>query len=155
LSAAGVPEQVADRLTGGGSALNDVGGVGDLDVSILAQVPEQLRPQVEPIVPNIVDAIHAAFSIATGSTFAVGIFAALVAAALVLIVMPARRMGEGKPSMVRFRSRLTGSSSGRRSREHTGTRLDFAVTASSRLRSSLRQNWRNHHGHCQCPLPGR
>jgi EmrB/QacA subfamily drug resistance transporter len=95
LDAAGVPEQLAGRLTGG-SALNDVGGVGDLDVSILAQVPGQLRPQVEPIIPNIVDAIHAAFSIATGSTFAVGIFAALVAAALVLIVMPARSMGSGE-----------------------------------------------------------
>ena len=60
---------------------------------ILAQVPEAFRAQVEPLIPGIVDAIHTAFSIATGATFLVGIVTALLAAFVVMVVMPAGRMG--------------------------------------------------------------
>jgi hypothetical protein len=44
---------------------------------------------VEPFVPAIVDAIHQAFSIATASTFGIGIGASLLAAALVLLLREA------------------------------------------------------------------
>jgi len=85
---------VAGFSAGGGSSLNDIAGVGDLGESILADVPEPFRAQVEPFVPAIVDGIHQAFSLATAATFAVGIVTALLAALLVLFVLPARRMGE-------------------------------------------------------------
>jgi len=96
ISAAGVPEPIATGFaSGGGSTLNDLAGVGDLGTSILADVPEQFRAQVEPFVPAIVDGIHQAFSIATAATFGVGIVTALAAALLVLLVLPGSRMGEG------------------------------------------------------------
>ncbi|MCA1572646.1 MAG: hypothetical protein LC798_20585 [Chloroflexi bacterium] len=96
MRAAGVPEQmVAGFSAGGGSTLTDVSAVGDLGASILADVPEQFRAQVEPFVPAIVDGVHQAFSIATAATFGVGIITSLLAGLLVLVVLPARRMGEG------------------------------------------------------------
>jgi EmrB/QacA subfamily drug resistance transporter len=95
LVSAGVPQQFASSFASGGSAaLNQIGGVGDLGASILAQVPEAARAQVEPLIPAIVSGIHEAFSIATTSTFVVGIFTAIVAAVVVLLVMPAGRVGE-------------------------------------------------------------
>lgn len=51
-----------------------------------AMATEAVRAQVEPFVPAIVDAIYRAFSIATASTFILGIGAAAVAAALVLFL---------------------------------------------------------------------
>ncbi len=95
LTAAGVPEQFADQFASGeGSALNDLAGVGDLGASILADVPEQFRPLVEPLIPAIVEGIHTAFSIATGATFLVGIVTALLAALVVLVLLPAGKVGE-------------------------------------------------------------
>ena len=104
LTAAGVPPQFADAFSSGGdaAAFNDLTSVGDLGASILAQVPEAFRAQVEPLIPAIVEGIHAAFSIATGSTFLVGIITALLAATVVSVLMPAGRMGHqvesGAPS---------------------------------------------------------
>lgn len=99
MSAAGVPEPIISGFSaGGGSSLNDISGVGDLGESILSGVPEQFRAQVEPFVPAIVDGIHQAFSIATAATFGVGIVTALLAALLVLVVLPGRRMDEGLES---------------------------------------------------------
>ena len=93
LTSAGVPAPFAENFASGeNETLNNIGGVGDLGASILAQVPEAARAQVEPMIPAIVSAIHQAFSIATGATFVVGIFAAMAAALLVLVVMPAERM---------------------------------------------------------------
>ena len=93
LTAAGVPSQFADQFASGdGSALNDIGGVGDLGAQILAGVPEAFRAEVEPLIPAIVSGIHDAFSIATGSTFVLGIGTALLAALIVLVVLPAARM---------------------------------------------------------------
>ncbi len=96
LAAAGVPPQFADQFSAGGdaSSFNELTSVGDLGAAILAQVPEAFRLQVEPIIPAIVDGIHTAFSIATGATFTVGVLTALLAALVVLLVMPAGRMGE-------------------------------------------------------------
>jgi hypothetical protein len=49
-------------------------------------MPEAFRSQVEPFIPAIVGAIHEAFSIATASTFTIGIGASLIAAAFVLML---------------------------------------------------------------------
>lgn len=93
---AGVPAQFAGQFTsGGGQALNNLAGVGDLGAAILAQVPEAFRPQVEPLIPAIVDAIYEAFSIATAATFVMGIATALLAAVVVLVFMPRVRAGAG------------------------------------------------------------
>ena len=96
MSAAGVPEQVVSGFqSGGSSTLNDLSRVGDLGASILAQVPEQFRAAVEPFIPAMVTGIHEAISIATASTFVVGIGTALLAALLVLVFLPGVKMGEG------------------------------------------------------------
>jgi hypothetical protein len=88
LGAAGVPPQVGQALAGavGAGALT---GVGDAGAAILASLPADVRGLVEPFVPAIVDAIHAAFSIASASTFAIGIGTTLLAAALVLLLREA------------------------------------------------------------------
>jgi EmrB/QacA subfamily drug resistance transporter len=99
LVAAGVPSQFAGQFAGGSSSFNNLTNVGDLGASILAQVPEQFRAAVEPLIPAMVDGIHTAFSIATGATFIVGIATALLAAVLILVVMPAGRMGESEESL--------------------------------------------------------
>ncbi|MEO6578057.1 MAG: MDR family MFS transporter [Candidatus Limnocylindria bacterium] len=92
---AGVPSQFADQFASGdSSSFNDLTSVGDLGTTILSQVPEAFRAQVEPMIPAIVSGIHTAFSIATGATFLVGIITALLAAVVVLVVMPPGKMGE-------------------------------------------------------------
>jgi EmrB/QacA subfamily drug resistance transporter len=91
---AGVPPQFADQFASADSAqFNELTSVGDLGAAILAQVPEQFRPTVEPLIPAIVEGIHTAFSIATGATFVVGIVTALLAALAVAVIMPAGRIG--------------------------------------------------------------
>jgi hypothetical protein len=44
---------------------------------------------VEPFLPGIVDAIYRSFSIATASTFTLGVLAAAIAAGLVLLLKEA------------------------------------------------------------------
>jgi EmrB/QacA subfamily drug resistance transporter len=96
MSAAGVPDaMVTGFQSGGSSALNDLSRVGDLGASILSQVPEAFRAQVEPFIPAMVAGIHEAISIATASTFMVGIATALLAAFIVLVFLPGVKMGEG------------------------------------------------------------
>ena len=96
LSAAGVPQQITTGIMSGGgqTTLNQLGGVGDLGATILAQVPEQFRAQVEPFIGAIVSGIFEAFSIATAAAMVVGIFTAFAAAIVVLVVLPAAKMGE-------------------------------------------------------------
>ncbi|HEX2142823.1 MAG TPA: MDR family MFS transporter [Candidatus Limnocylindria bacterium] len=95
LVGAGVPQEFANGFASGGtSTLNEIGGVGDLGAAILAQVPEAFRAQVEPMIPAIVGGIHEAFSIATAATFVMGIVSALLAAFVVLVVLPRGRIGE-------------------------------------------------------------
>jgi hypothetical protein len=92
ITAAGVPAQFADQFAaGGGNTLNDLAGVGDLGARILADVPEAFRAQVEPLIPGIVAGIHEAFSIATASTFVLGIVTALLALVVVAVLLPAGR----------------------------------------------------------------
>ena len=85
LAASPLPPQVVAGFPGSGAgmALNQLSGVGDLGQAILSGVPVAARAQIEPFVPEIVAAIHRAFSLATAGTFIFGIAAAIVAAAVV------------------------------------------------------------------------
>ena len=90
LAASALPPQVvAGFSTGGGGVLQQLSGVGDLGQAILAAAPPDARAQLAPFVPDIVAAIHRAFSLAIASTFVFGIFAAVVAAAVVLFLREA------------------------------------------------------------------
>jgi EmrB/QacA subfamily drug resistance transporter len=92
LAAADLPPALASGLAGSGGLDPDaLTAVGNLGAAILAGVPEAFRAQVEPFIPAIVGAIHEAFSIATASTFGIGIATASVAAVLVLLLREARR----------------------------------------------------------------
>jgi EmrB/QacA subfamily drug resistance transporter len=84
LAAAGVPAQVVQGFTqasGSGQIdFNQLTGVGDLGASILASVPAEARPFIEPFIANIVAGIHQAFSLGVAQTFWIGVIAAIVAA---------------------------------------------------------------------------
>jgi hypothetical protein len=82
--AGAVPPEVAAGLAGsGGGVLSRLSGVGDLGQAILAAAPAGAREQLEPWLPEIVAAIHRAFSVATASTFLFGIAAAGIAVVMV------------------------------------------------------------------------
>jgi EmrB/QacA subfamily drug resistance transporter len=85
LLAAGVPQQFVDQFSATEGSV-DLTGTGDLGQRILAAVPDEFKPAVEPLIPNIVAGIHEAFTIAMASTFWVGIVGALIAAVLVLFL---------------------------------------------------------------------
>jgi len=87
LQAAGVPPQFTSGFQAGGQL--DITGTGDLGARILAITPEAFRPQVAPLIPGIVQAVHESFSIAIAATFWVAIAAALVAAVFVLFLREA------------------------------------------------------------------
>jgi EmrB/QacA subfamily drug resistance transporter len=95
LVANGVPQQAATQFAGAESgALDQLVGVGqDLGEAILAAVPDAVRPLVEPLIPNIVAGIHDAFSLATASTFQIGVVTTIVAlaAAVAMRELPLRR----------------------------------------------------------------
>ena len=86
LVAAGVPQQMVDQFASGDQGGLDLTGTGDLGARILESVPEAFRAIVEPLIPNIVQGIYQAFSIALASTFWVGIIGAVVAAVLILFL---------------------------------------------------------------------
>jgi EmrB/QacA subfamily drug resistance transporter len=90
LAAAELPPELSQMLAGGGIGADQLTAVGDLGATILAGVPEAARAQVEPFIPALVGAIYEAFSLATASTFTVGIAASLAAAALVLLLRDVR-----------------------------------------------------------------
>ena len=86
LAAAGVPPEVGAAIAAGAEGgAQGLTGVGDMGAAILSSVPADVRGLLEPFIPAIVDAIHQAFSIATASTFAIGIATSLAAAGLVLL----------------------------------------------------------------------
>jgi EmrB/QacA subfamily drug resistance transporter len=97
LIAAGVPPPFLSQFGAGGQL--DLTGTGDLGQRILAATPEAFRPQVEPLVKGIVQAVHESFSIAIASTFWVSIVAAIVAAVFVLFLreQPMRATFEMEP----------------------------------------------------------
>jgi EmrB/QacA subfamily drug resistance transporter len=100
LAATSVPPQiVAGFSASGGGVLNQLTGVGDLGQRILASAPPEARAQIAVFIPQIVEAIHRAFSLATASTFVFGIGAALVAAAVVVFLRDVEmRAPAGNPS---------------------------------------------------------
>ncbi len=92
LGAAGLPPQVVAGFSAGGGVLQRLSGVGDLGQAILASATPEARAQLEPFVPQIVAAIHRAFSTATASTFLFGVAAAVAAIAVIFFLReePAR-----------------------------------------------------------------
>ena len=94
LTAAGVPDQIIKGFQQGGGALDtgNLTAVGDMGAAILAAIPAQFVPVVQPYITNIVEGIHGAFSLAVGQTFYLGVFGAIVAviAALAMKELPLR-----------------------------------------------------------------
>ena len=84
LVAAGVPKPIVDGFAGGQGV--DITGTGDLGQRILAALPPDAKAVIEPLIPNIVQGIHEAFSIAIASTFWVGIVGAVLAFVCVLFL---------------------------------------------------------------------
>ena len=101
LAVAGVPPQIIAGFQQGAGNV-DFTGTGNLGETILANTPEQFRPIVEPLIPQIVTGIHEAFSIAVASTFWIGIAGAAVAAIAVLFLkeIPMRTTWEMPPETV-------------------------------------------------------
>jgi MFS family permease len=95
LLAAGVPQQFVDAFNSAGGSL-DLTGVGDLGAAILAATPAQFQPVIAPLIPNIVNGIYEALSVAIASTFWIGIVGALIAAVstLFLVEVPMRQTME-------------------------------------------------------------
>lgn len=85
LVTAGVPAQLVTQFSAGGGGI-DLTGTGDLGQRILASLPPGARDSVAPLIPNIVTAIHDAFSIAIASTFWVGMIGAVIGAAFVIFL---------------------------------------------------------------------
>jgi len=94
MTAAGVPSQIVQGFQQGQGTfdINNLTGVGNLGNAILAAVPPQFVEVVRPFVPNIIEGIHGAFSLAVGQTFYLGVFGAVVAAiaALAMKELPLR-----------------------------------------------------------------
>ena len=86
LGTAGVPPAFIAQFGAGGGGGIDLTGTGDLGARILASVPAAAQSTVAPLIPNIVQGIHEAFSIALASTFWVGIGGAIIAAIFVLFL---------------------------------------------------------------------
>src|SRR6266404_5700092 len=96
LATSGVPPQIAAGFTSSGTAsLNRLTTVGDLGQAILAGVPAAVRPQLEPLIPQIVEAIHRAFTFAIDDTFTFGAVAGLLALMTLLFLreLPLTRPG--------------------------------------------------------------
>src|SRR5437867_9469755 len=81
--AIGLPRQLVETFAASGGATSRLVGTGDLGQAILAGAPAGAREQLAPFVPDIVAAVHRAFSLATASTFVFGIGAAVIAAVMV------------------------------------------------------------------------
>jgi EmrB/QacA subfamily drug resistance transporter len=105
LRAAGVPEPLSNAFAQqGNGALGAVTGVGvNLGQEILKNVPAPARPQVEPFIPNIVDGIYSAFSIAIGHAVWLGVGAAALATVVLVAFLPElplrRHVGDAPPPM--------------------------------------------------------
>jgi hypothetical protein len=98
MQSAGVPAPILAGFSQGSGSFDtsSLTGVGDMGAAILASVPEQFRALVEPVIPNIVEGIHGAFSLAVGQTFWLGVVGAIVAAiaALAIKEIPLRATNE-------------------------------------------------------------
>jgi EmrB/QacA subfamily drug resistance transporter len=96
VAAAGVPPEVVNgfgqAMANGTFDLNNLTSVGDVGAAILAATPEAFRGAIQPFIPQIVEGIHQAFSLAVAQTFWIGVAAAIVAAvaAMFMIEHPLR-----------------------------------------------------------------
>jgi len=88
LLANGMPQEFVSAFDPNSPAAQrlDLTGTGDLGARILASLPDQLKPVVEPFIAGIVQAVHEAFALAIASTFWISIGAALIAAVLTLLL---------------------------------------------------------------------
>src|SRR5512146_2708497 len=88
LTAAGVPAPAVSQFSNAGTgALDNLVGVGgDLGAQILALVPPAFQDAVKPIVPNIVNGIHSAFTIGVVSAFQIGVVTTILAAGTALFL---------------------------------------------------------------------
>jgi EmrB/QacA subfamily drug resistance transporter len=104
---AGVPpEQVAQlgtQVAASGLNLNTLSAVGDMGAGILKDLPESVRPLVEPYIGNIVLGIHEAFSLAIANTMWLSVIATLVAVAATLTLreVPLRTTHSAESPVVR------------------------------------------------------
>ncbi len=78
LLSSGVPQPLIDGMqqAGGGFDIGQLTGVGDLASNLAAVIPAQFQS----FIPNIIEGIHGAFSLATAQTFWLGVAGAIVAA---------------------------------------------------------------------------
>src|SRR6188508_2637954 len=90
MAAAGVPQQViagfGQASASGSLDLSSLTGVGDMGAAILAAVPEQFQALIAPVIPQMVEGIHGAFSLATAQTFWLGVAGAAIATVAALAV---------------------------------------------------------------------
>ena len=94
LSANGVPDPLIAGMQASGGSL-DIGqltGVGDLAANLAKAIPAEFQS----FIPNIVEGIHGAFSLATAQTFWLGVGGAIVAglAAVAIKEIPLRTTNE-------------------------------------------------------------
>jgi EmrB/QacA subfamily drug resistance transporter len=87
---AGVPGQLVSQFaaaSGGGGNASKLIEVGkDQSASLLANVPAQFRPLVEPFVPNILTGLHQAMSLAISTIFEIGMVTTVVALLVALVM---------------------------------------------------------------------
>jgi EmrB/QacA subfamily drug resistance transporter len=78
LLANGVPQSLISGMqqAGAGFDIGQLTGVGDLATNLAAIIP----PQFQSLIPNIIEGIHAAFSLATAQTFWLSVAGSIVAA---------------------------------------------------------------------------
>ncbi|MFM8279585.1 MAG: DHA2 family efflux MFS transporter permease subunit [Candidatus Limnocylindrus sp.] len=97
--AAVIPSDLAAGFSGGNVDLSKLTNVGDLGPTILASLPELVRPMVEPLIPAIVLAIKAGIADAIGSIFWLAVVASLLAFVLSTLIeeIPLRSHGAGAP----------------------------------------------------------
>ncbi len=88
LTAAGVPPQAVSQFSNAGTgALDNLVGVGgDLGAQILSLVPPAFQEAVKPIIPNIVNGIHSAFTIGVTAAFQIGVVTTVLAAGTALFL---------------------------------------------------------------------
>jgi EmrB/QacA subfamily drug resistance transporter len=94
LSAAGVPDPLIQGMQqpGGGFDPGQLTGVGDLAGNLAKVIPAEFQS----FIPNIIEGIHGAFSLATASTFWLGVVGAIIAAAAAVAIkeIPLRTSNE-------------------------------------------------------------
>ncbi|MEY4666281.1 MAG: hypothetical protein RIQ87_61 [Chloroflexota bacterium] len=94
-----IPPELAAGFSGGSVDLSRLTNVGDLGPTILASLPETVRPMLEPLIPAIVLAVRAGIADAIGSIFWLALVASLLAFVLSTLIeeIPLRSRSAGAP----------------------------------------------------------